>query len=279
MLLAHVRHKTSEYARMLARGAPRLPDCARSSSSATSRRARVRRSAGTTCRRGCGVGARRRSRQRPERTQFDEAINIQYTSGTTGFPKGATLSHHNILNNGFFIGEGCRLHRARPRLHSGSVLPLLRDGAGQPRCIDARRRDGHPGRRLRSGRDARGHRSASAARRSTACPRCSSRSSRCRTSRLRPLVAAHRHHGRLTLPVEVMKRVQTEMHMPRDHDLLRHDRNLAGHRRRPLTDDPLREADRDRRPRASARRGQDRRRGRRIVPRGSRASCARAATA
>jgi fatty-acyl-CoA synthase len=59
-----------------------------------------------------GTGAnshRARLAELAPRLQFDDAINIQFTSGTTGAPKGATLTHHGILNNGYFIGEAMKL--------------------------------------------------------------------------------------------------------------------------------------------------------------------------
>ncbi len=60
-----------------------------------------------------------RLRHRIAQVQFDAPANIQYTSGTTGTPKGATLSHHNLINNAFFIGEALR-YTERDRL----CLPL-----------------------------------------------------------------------------------------------------------------------------------------------------------
>jgi len=59
-----------------------------------------------------GMGGDRHRKMLAElqpKLQLDDAINIQFTSGTTGAPKGATLTHHNILNNGYFIGEAQRL--------------------------------------------------------------------------------------------------------------------------------------------------------------------------
>ena len=56
--------------------------------------------------------ARQRLSALGKELQFDDPINIQFTSGTTGAPKATTLSHHNILNNAFFVGEAMRLSEA-----------------------------------------------------------------------------------------------------------------------------------------------------------------------
>jgi fatty-acyl-CoA synthase len=101
MLIAAQRLKTSDYAAMITEVRPRCPELAQVvllDSDAWEALLDVGRQAGRSVR-GAALDAIELS--------ADDPINIQYTSGTTGFPKGATLSHHNILNNGFFVGELC----------------------------------------------------------------------------------------------------------------------------------------------------------------------------
>jgi fatty-acyl-CoA synthase len=59
-----------------------------------------------------GEAERAKLREIASQNQFDDAVNVQFTSGTTGSPKGVTLTHHNILNNGYFVGRTIRLTAA-----------------------------------------------------------------------------------------------------------------------------------------------------------------------
>ncbi len=160
--------------------------------------------------------------------QFDEPINIQFTSGTTGFPKGATLSHHNILNNGYFIGEAMRLTPEDrlcipvPLYHCfGMVLGNLA-AVTHGACMV------FPG----EGFDPLVTLETVAEERCTALHGvptmfiAQARSSGIRT--LRSDLAAHRHHGRLAVPDrgdEARRRQDAPL---RDHHRLRHDRDHPG---------------------------------------------------
>jgi fatty-acyl-CoA synthase len=157
----------------------------------------------------------------------DQVFNIQFTSGTTGTPKGATLTHFNIVNNGFFVGEGMQLTADDrvcipvPLYHCfGMVLGVLAamtHGAASVFCGEGFE--------------------PLAVLETVAAERCTAlhgvptmfiaELEHPQVRRVRPVVAAHRHHGRIALSHRRDASGRRRNAHAAGHDLLRHDGNQS----------------------------------------------------
>ena len=150
--------------------------------------------------RGAGAARARSSRSSARQLQFDDPINIQFTSGTTGAPKGATLTHHNILNNGFFIGEAQRL---TPEDRVCIPVPLYHCFGmvlGNLACLTHGAAMVYPGGGFDPLRRAADRRRGALHRPLRRAHHVHRRARPSRVQPLRPLLPAHRDHGGLALP-------------------------------------------------------------------------------
>ena len=162
-----------------------------------------------------GEGERQRLAELDRQLQFDDPINIQFTSGTTGAPKAATLTHHNIVNNAYFVGETMALSE-RDRLCI--PVPMYHCFGMVLGTLDLRRRTAPPWCFLREGFDADSRcwrpSRPSAAPRCMACRPCSSPNSSMRTFERFDLIAACAPGSSPgALPIELMRAADRRMHL------------------------------------------------------------------
>ena len=241
MLVAARSHKTSDYAAMIDEVRGELPDLERVvllDSPDWEELLRRRRP-------GAGPGGAR-LRRRDQHPVHERHHRL---------PEGRHAQPPQHPQQRVLRRRGLRLRRARPRLHPGAVLPLLRHGDGQPRLHHARLGDGDPGGRVRAGRRAGGRAGGALHEPLRRADDVHRRAQPPGVRALRPVQSPHRDHGRLAVPDRGHEAGDRAHAHGRGDDLLRHDRDLAG-----VDADGgrrlAREAHADRRPRAPAPRGQ-----------------------
>ena len=166
-----------------------------------------------------------------------EIYNIQFTSGTTGLPKGAMLTHHNVLMNAHAIGRARPLRPRRPRLRPGPVLSLFRVRARDARLRRLRLDAGRAGAELRPEGDADRRRGRAVHRAVRCADDVRGRARPPRPAPFRPVEPPDRDHGGEPMPAPADGGGRAHAGGRANDDRLRPDRGLADHhhdlRRRP----------------------------------------------